>query len=299
MTSPPLSAAPGQGCLDGSSPDDPSVDVDRLFEPDWPGYRPSHSYDELVDPHGRPREAAAELARFLGALGPAGLIDRQRAAEDEIRALGITYTVYDQDSGGAERSWPFDLVPRIMEADEWRKIEVGLVQRLSALNCFLDDVYHDQRIIQAGVVPADLVLGSPNFRRECVGATPSGGVWAHICGSDLVRDADGTMYVLEDNLRVPSGVSYVLENRLVTKRVFPEIFRHHSIEPVDQYVGRLSDLLTSLAPRGTEPTAVVLTPGIYNSAYFEHAYLAQQLGVELVEGRDLIVVDQELKIPTD
>ena len=180
-----------------------------------------------------------------------------------------------------------------MPSDQWHLIEAGLVQRLSALNLFIDDVYHDQRSVSAGVVPSELVAGSPNFRRECVGVDPPGGIWAHICGSDLIRDADGTVYVLEDNLRVPSGVSYLLENRMVAKHVFPELFRHYSIEPVDPYIGRLAGLLASVSPSTGDPTIVVLTPGIYNSAYFEHAFLAQQLGVELVEGSDLVVLDDD------
>ena len=177
-----------------------------------------------------------------------------------------------------DRPWPFDIIPRIIPRDQWQLIEAGLVQRLAALNLFIDDCYHDQRAVSAGVVPADLVTGSPNFRRECVGVDPPGGIWAHICGSDLIRDDQGFWYVLEDNLRVPSGVSYLLENRMVTKHIFPEMFRHYSIEPVDPYVGRLAATLASVSPSTGDPTIVVLTPGIYNSAYFEHAFLAQQLG---------------------
>ena len=185
------------------------------------------------------------------------------------------------------------MIPRVLAASEWARVREGLIQRLRALNLFIDDVYHDQRAVQAGVVPFDLITGSPNFRPECMGVDPPGGIWAHICGSDLVRGEDGTFYVLEDNLRVPSGVSYLLENRMVAKRVFPELFRSYSIEPVDSYVGRLSALLSSVSPVGREPTMVVLTPGVHNSAYFEHAFLAQQLGIELVEGSDLVVLDDD------
>jgi uncharacterized circularly permuted ATP-grasp superfamily protein len=166
-------------------------------------------------------------------------------------------------------------------------------RRLADRNLFIDDCYHDQRAVTVGVVPADLVTGSPNFRRECVGADPPGGIWAHICGSDLIRDDQGYWYVLEDNLRVPSGVSYLLENRMVTKHIFPEMFRHYSIEPVDPCVGCLAGTLASVSPSTVDPTIAVLTPGIHNSAYFEHAFLAQQVGVELVEGNDLVVLDDD------
>ena len=258
----------------------------------WPSYDPGAFYDELVGPGGVPREAAGPLWRHFQALGPEALVERQEAADREIRAVGVTFTVYDGTTG-VDRPWPFDIIPRVISSKEWHHIETGLVQRLNALNLFIDDVYHDQRSVSAGVVPSELVAGSPNFRRECMGVDPPGGIWAHICGSDLVRDADGTVYVLEDNLRVPSGMSYLLENRMVTKHVFPEMFRHYSIEPVDPYIGRLANLLASVSPAPGDPTIVVMTPGIHNSAYFEHAFLAQQLGVELVEGNDLVVLDDD------
>jgi uncharacterized circularly permuted ATP-grasp superfamily protein len=193
-----------------------------------------------------------------------------------------------------DRNWPFDIVPRIIEKKEWDLIEAGLKQRVRALNLFIDDLYHGQKIIKDGVFPAEVLAESKNFRTQCVGVKPPLGVWAHICGSDLVRDADGTIYVLEDNLRVPSGVSYMLENRLVTKRVFPELFEDYAPLPVDDYPSQLFDTLAALSPRpAVFPGVAVLTPGIYNSAYFEHAYLAQQMGCELVEGRDLFVGDDD------
>ncbi len=259
----------------------------------WPPYDPGAFYDELVAPDGAPRPAALALFDHFTELGADGLAERQDAADREMRAIGVTFTVYEESAGTTDRPWPFDVIPRVMPSDQWHLIEAGLVQRLSALNLFIDDVYHDQRSVSSGVVPSELVAGSPNFRRECVGVEPPGGVWAHICGSDLIRDADGTVYVLEDNLRVPSGVSYLLENRMMAKHVFPELFRHYSIEPVDPYIGRLAGLLASVSPSTGDPTIVVLTPGIYNSAYFEHAFLAQQLGVELVEGSDLVVLDDD------
>ena len=269
----------------------PENGPDPVLEP-WPSYNPGQFYDEMVGPDGAPRPAAEILWRHFAELGPEALAERQRAADREMRAIGVTFTVYEGTTG-VDRPWPFDIIPRVVPADEWHVIESGLVQRLNALNLFIDDVYHDQRSVSSGVVPSELVAGSPNFRRECVGVDPPGGIWAHICGSDLIRGGDGTVYVLEDNLRVPSGVSYLLENRMVAKHVFPEMFLHYSIEPVDPYIGRLADLLASVSPAPGDPTIVVLTPGVYNSAYFEHAFLAQQLGVELVEGSDLAVLDDD------
>ncbi|MBK9969620.1 MAG: circularly permuted type 2 ATP-grasp protein [Acidimicrobiaceae bacterium] len=250
-------------------------------------------WDELLDKDGAPRRAAAELVQQLQSLGLAELQQRQDLAELDIVGMGITFTVYS-DGRGIDRAWPFDVIPRVIAADEWRGIERGLVQRLRAINMFIDDVYHEQRVIHDGVFPAELLEHSVNFRRECVGANPKFGVWAHISGSDLVRDGDGTMYVLEDNLRVPSGVSYVLENRAISKRAFADLFSKQSILPVDAYTDELNRMLSSLAPEGiAEPTIAVLTPGIYNSAYFEHSFLAQRIGAALVEGIDLVVGDDE------
>lgn len=186
-------------------------------------------------------------------------------------------------------------MPRIIPANEWRKTEAGLKQRVQALNLFIDDIYHKQNVVKDKVLPAEVLAQSANFRPQCVGINPPHGVWAHICGSDLVRGGDGTLYVLEDNLRIPSGVSYMLENRNVTKRVLPELFASGKILPVDDYVAQLYDMLAAMSPRpGDDPQVVVLTPGIYNSAYFEHAYLAQQMGVELVQGSDLLVDEDDL-----
>ncbi len=253
----------------------------------------SGTWDELLDPEGNPRPACEQLVRHLGELGLAELQQRQDLAELDIVGLGITFTVYS-DGRGIDRAWPFDVIPRVIAASEWRRTESGLVQRLRAINMFIDDVYHEQRIVADGVFPAELLAESVNFRPECVGASPKHGVWAHISGSDLVRDADGTMYVLEDNLRVPSGVSYVLENRAISKRAFADLFAQQSILPVDGYTDELNRMLSSLAPDGvSEPTIAVLTPGIYNSAYFEHSFLAQRIGAVLVEGADLVVADDE------
>jgi uncharacterized circularly permuted ATP-grasp superfamily protein len=250
-------------------------------------------WDELIDEHGEPRPAAAKLVAQLATLGKAELQQRQDLAELDIVGMGITFTVYS-DGRGIDRSWPFDIVPRVIGADEWRRTEAGLKQRLRALNMFIDDLYHDQRVIADGVFPGELLEHSVNFRPQCVGVSPKHGVWAHISGSDLVRDADGVMYVLEDNLRVPSGVSYVLENRAISKRAFADLFAQQSILPVDGYTDELKRMLASLAPDGVDdPTVAVLTPGIYNSAYFEHSFLAQRMGAALVEGADLLVGDDD------
>jgi uncharacterized circularly permuted ATP-grasp superfamily protein len=250
-------------------------------------------FDELVAPDGSPRPAAVALVEHLRALEPAELRERQNLAEIDILAQGITFTVYS-DGRGIDRAWPFDIIPRVIAASEWRRIEAGLMQRLRAINHFIDDLYHDQRIVADGVFPTDLLEHSVNFRPECRGVSPAHGVWAHISGSDLVRGADGTMYVLEDNLRVPSGVSYMLENRAISKRVFADLFAEQSIWPVDSYTDELNRMLVSIAPQGVDaPTIAVLTPGIYNSAYFEHSFLAQRIGAALVEGADLVVGDDD------
>jgi uncharacterized circularly permuted ATP-grasp superfamily protein len=251
-------------------------------------------FDELITPKGNARAYARKLYRFINKLDESELDDRQKGAELAIKQMGITFRVYSKEEGAIDRAWPFDIIPRIIPLSEWRKVEQGLKQRVTALNMFIDDLYHDQKIVKDKVFPASVLAKSVNFREQCIGVNPPMNIWAHICGSDLVRHSDGKIYVLEDNLRVPSGVSYMLENRLVTKRVFPELFETYSPLPIDNYPAELFDMLTSLSPRpGDSPEIVVMTPGIYNSAYFEHAYLAQQMGCELVEGRDLIVQDDD------
>jgi uncharacterized circularly permuted ATP-grasp superfamily protein len=257
---------------------------------DWKQYQVAGFYDEIIARASRPRPAARALARLLAGMDEEELSSRQAAAELSIKEMGITFTVYSEAEGSIDRTWPFDIIPRIIPKSEWDRVEAGLKQRVQALNLFIDDIYHDQRIVKDGIFPASVLAKSVNFRPRCVGVDPPLGIWAHICGSDLVRDKDGTFYVLEDNLRVPSGVSYMLENRQVTKRVFPELFEDYAPLPVDDYPSQLFDTLAALSPRPADyPQVVVLTPGIYNSAYFEHAYLAQQMGCELVEGRDLVV----------
>jgi uncharacterized circularly permuted ATP-grasp superfamily protein len=257
-------------------------------------YASVQAYDELLDQHLRPRPVAKPLFDYLSSLDEKELEDRRHAVEATIMAMGITFTIYS-DAGNIDRAWPFDVVPRVMSRREWEPIQAGLKQRLTALNLFINDLYNKQQIVKDGVFPLEVLKGSVNFRKQCMGVTPRFGAWAHICGTDLVRDSDGTMYVLEDNLRVPSGVSYMLENRQIMKRIFPELFRTSTILPVDDYPTQLYNTLAALSPRsGDVPVIVVLTPGIYNSAYFEHSYLAQQMGVYLVEGSDLIVDENDI-----
>jgi uncharacterized circularly permuted ATP-grasp superfamily protein len=259
----------------------------------WKPYSTQGGFDELLAKAGQPRPAARTLCRYLASLSSEELKSRKDATELAIRIMGITFTVYTE-SGNIDRAWPFDIVPRIIERPEWEQTQAGLTQRLRALNHFIQDVYNQQKIFKDKAVPADLLKDSKNFLPQCVGITPPHQVWAHVCGSDLVRDKDGTLYVLEDNLRVPSGVSYMLENRQVMKRIFPELFDNYTILPVDDYPAQLFNTLASLSPRQQDdPEVVVLTPGIFNSAYFEHAYLAQQMGAELVEGGDLVVGDDD------
>ncbi len=258
---------------------------------DWKSYQCNEFFDELISSPGYPRKPARILARYLASLSSEELQQRKAAAELAIKTMGISFTVYS-DAGNIDREWPFDIIPRIISEQNWDQASSGLMQRLRALNCFIDDIYNKQHILKDGIVPRELMERSANYRKECEGISPALGVWAHICGTDLVRDHDGRFYVLEDNLRVPSGVSYMLENRKVTKRVFPELFENYNIHPVTEYPAQLFDTLAALSPRPMDyPEVVVLTPGIYNSAYFEHSFLAQQMGVELVEGGDLVVED--------
>ena len=260
---------------------------------DWQAYRAEDLWDELVTRSGKPRPGAGRLLRALAALSNEEITERKTAAELAIRAMGITFTVYD-DGAHIDREWPFDIVPRLILKREWDEVARGLKQRIRALNAFIDDVYHHRRALHDGVVPANYVLESREYRSRCAGLDPPPGIWAHVCGSDLVRDEAGKLFVLEDNLRVPSGVSYMLENRAVMKRVFPELFEHYVIHPVDDYPERLAACLRSLSPRDSRsPRIAVLTPGIYNSAYFEHAYLAQEMAADLVEGSDLVVGDDD------
>jgi len=248
-------------------------------------------YDELFLPDGSPRPLARLLVERMSEIGLPDLREREILATYTLRSMGITFNHY-QDKGMKEKIFPFDVIPRIVPHAEWERLEKGLIQRITALNLFIADLYGEQKILRDGVIPASIIHSSRYFSKQCVGLKPPGGVWCHISGMDLVRNGDGTMHVLEDNLRTPSGVSYVLGSREVLKKSLPRLFEKYAIRPVDDYPARLLETLLSVAPAGVEvPTVAVLTPGAYNSAYFEHSFLAQQMGVELVEGRDLVVVD--------
>lgn len=270
----------------------------------WVDYDTEVSYDEMLAADGTPRAGCHDVAARLRALGDE-VFERQRAGEAAIRSMGVTFSLSGPAAAGAggggtiDRSWPVDLIPRIISHQEWHEVSDGLIQRLRALNRFIDDCYGDREVLGDGVVPAHLIDESPNYRSECRGVTVRDGVWAHICGTDLVRDGAGTFRVLEDNLRIPSGVSYMLENRQVSKRVFADLFRDLDIIPVEGYVDRLGGTLRGLSPRNIDdPIVVVLTPGIFNSAYYEHAYLAARIGAQLVEGSDLVVEDKVVYMRT-
>lgn len=264
----------------------------------WDLYNPEDFYDELFSAKGQPRPSAAALIQWMQGLRPDELQRHRETAEVALLKLGVTFSVYS-DNQGIERVFPFDIIPRIISAQEWQILEGGLKQRIQALNLFLNDMYGEQRILNDGKIPHEVVFSATGFLKPCIGLKPPSDVWCHITGTDLVRDREGQWYVLEDNLRVPSGISYVLENRRVMKSTFPEIFQTLAIQPVDDYPSHLLETLLNLAPpQLPDPTVVVLTPGIYNSAYFEHSFLAQQMGVELVEGRDLVVVDGYLQMRT-
>ncbi len=253
-------------------------------------YDPGIFYDEMFSSPGVPRPHYAKIFQKLAATATAQFEERRQLADVSFLLQGITFTVYN-DGRGTERLFPFDLIPRIIPHSEWDRIERGLTQRVVALNLFLKDVYGPQRILKDRQIPRSLVYSCKHFRREMIGIEVPGGIHTHISGIDLVRDSrTGEFLVLEDNVRTPSGISYVLENRLVMTRTFPDAFQAYEVLPVNHYPAELAEILRSLSPRGgDEAQVVLLTPGTYNSAYFEHCFLAQQMGVELVEGRDLIV----------
>ncbi|TCD48571.1 circularly permuted type 2 ATP-grasp protein [Chlorobium sp. N1] len=251
----------------------------------------SRYYDEVIAREGGARSHYEKLLRRFAMFSHEDVKTRREMANIFFRNQGITFTVYGLEEG-IERIFPFDLIPRIIPSAEWSLIERGLTQRITALNLFLYDIYHTQKILRDKVIPAELVLGSPHFRREFVGVTPPLGIYVHVVGSDIIRDREGRYLVLEDNLRTPSGVSYMLQNRQAMKRAFPVLFSQYKVRPVEDYP---QELLRTLQEASSsvpgDPNVVVLTPGIYNSAYFEHSFLARQMGVELTEGRDLVVND--------
>ncbi len=255
-------------------------------------------YDEFSDELALPRAHYRGLAETLRSIDFAEFRHRVDVVNGVLLQRGVTFTVYS-DSRGTERIMPFDLIPRIVPADEWSHLAAGLVQRVRALNMFLADIYGPARILHEGRIPLEIVATSKYFEREMIGVTVPRGIYIHVSGIDLIRGRDGTYYVLEDNLRTPSGISYVLENRDVLKRSFPRLFEHYQPRPVDDYPLRLRDALLNAAPLGVDdPTIVLLTPGIYNSAYFEHTVLARRMGVELVEGSDLLVRDNRVFMRT-
>ena len=250
----------------------------------------------LFRSEGVPRPGCESLAEALRGFSEDELQQRQQAADLAFLTRGVTFTVYG-DKAGREKIFPFDIIPRIVRADEWAVLERGLQQRVEALNAFLGDIYDAQRIVRDGVIPEHVIASSKGFRKQCVGLKPPKGLWCHVAGIDLVRHSDGQYYVLEDNIRTPSGVSYVLENREVMKRILPEVFKQANVQRVSTYPAMLLETLQYLSDR-RDPTVVVLTPGVHNSAYFEHSYLAQKMGIELVEGSDLVVDGDEVKMRT-
>ena len=255
-------------------------------------------FDETFFSQGKPHKSCSIFVDRLESFTDAELIQRQKSAEFLLRDLGITFTVYGHESG-TEKIWPFDLLPRIIDGNEWQPIEQGLKQRIEALNMFVEDIYNDQKIVKDGVIPESLLRTSTTYREQMQGFHAPEGVWCHISGVDLIRGGDGTFYVLEDNLRCPSGVSYVLENREVLKRTLANLFDGMNVQPINDYPERLLDTLLSCANSEVEdPQAVLLTPGIYNSAYFEHTFLAQKMGVKLVQGSDLTIWDNHVYMCT-
>jgi uncharacterized circularly permuted ATP-grasp superfamily protein len=251
-------------------------------------YQTNGIFDEMFVDTGKPRPHYLPVFDRLRSLGADAFERRRRMADLSFRNQGITFTVYS-DKTGVEKIFPFDLIPRIIPASEWTTIEAGLIQRITALNLFCDDVYHEQKILRDKAVPPELVYGASSFRREMIGLSVPRGIYTHICGTDLIRDKQGNYLVLEDNCRTPSGVSYVLENRAVMKRVLPALFNSYRVRGIEDYPYNLLGCLKYLSNSPEDPTIVVLSPGSFNSAYFEHSFLARQMGVELVEGRDLIV----------
>jgi uncharacterized circularly permuted ATP-grasp superfamily protein len=261
-------------------------------------YDPGDFFDEMFSAPGQVRPHYAALLERFKTLDTAEFDHRRSAVDAAFLRQGITFTVYS-DEQGTERIFPFDLMPRIIPNSEWIKIEAGLTQRMMALNLFLKDLYTDQRILKEKVIPAEDVLSAKHYRPEMVGVPVPRDIYIHICGSDIVRDREGTYFVLEDNGRCPSGVSYLLENRIAMKRAFPNLFSSVGVRPVDHYTQDLLTILQYIAPQnGRTPTVVLLTPGIYNSAYFEHSFLARQMGIQIVEGQDLVAQDKKIYMRT-
>jgi Uncharacterized conserved protein len=263
-------------------------------------YDPGDFYDEMFAAPGEVRPHYRMLQERAEALSTDDFNRKRQIAERSYLNQGITFTVYNDKQEGTERIFPFDLVPRIIPAGEWRQIERGLKQRLTALNAFLHDIYHGQRIIKEGVIPGETIRSARHFRPEFMGFNVPKDIYIHVCGTDLIRDREGRYLVLEDNARCPSGVAYVLESRMTMKRVFPQLFARYGVRPVDRYAQDLVDVLHHVAPASAagNPTTVLLTPGIYNSAYFEHSFLARSMGIEIVTGADLLVQNDRVLMKT-
>jgi len=259
-------------------------------------YQTENFFDEMFGANGKVRHGYVPFRKRVEQLTSQDMTSRQQAADKALMSMGITFNVYSEGEG-TERIMPIDIIPRIIEAAEWDQMEKGLIQRIKALNMFIHDIYNDQRVLNDGVVPRELIESSKCFLQPCLGVRPPKDIWCHITGTDLIRGDDGEFMVLEDNLRCPSGVSYMLENRELTKQTFPEVLANTGVRPVSDYPTRLLQMLQHIADR-PNPTVVVLTPGVYNSAYFEHSYLAQQMGVELVDARDLVVSGGYVKMRT-
>jgi uncharacterized circularly permuted ATP-grasp superfamily protein len=263
-----------------------------------PGYDRSKFFDEMFGPAGDSRPHYRRLAERLGTLSEAEFNQRRAAVDLAFLRRGVTFTVYD-NTEGTERIFPFDLIPRIIPEKEWARIEAGLVQRLTALNLFLHDIYHEQRILKDRAIPAAQIFSARHFRREFMNFSVPRNIYVHICGTDLIRDHDGRYLVLEDNLRCPSGASYMIENRTAMRRAFPNLFQSYRVRPVEGYAEQLLKCLRHIGPQGGDrPNVVLLTPGVWNSAYFEHTFLARQMGIPIVEGRDLVVRDARVFMRT-
>jgi uncharacterized circularly permuted ATP-grasp superfamily protein len=270
-----------------------------MFQSGPPGNKPRTPYHEFYADDFSPREHYRLLWEHIRATGNNALEAKAHESQLALQAEGVTFTVYGESEEGIERIWPFDLIPRIITAAEWSKIESGLKQRVKALNLFLGDLYGEQRIIKDGVIPPELIYQGRDFRREIVGIVPPRGIYTHISGIDIIRDEKGEFLILEDNLRTPSGVSYMIENRVIERRILPEFFNKYRVRRVEHYPSKLLSALRSLSPRGKDQAeVVVLTPGIYNSAYFEHTFLAKEMGVELAEGRDLVTSNDIVYLKT-
>ncbi|MDF5690008.1 circularly permuted type 2 ATP-grasp protein [Aquirufa aurantiipilula] len=259
-------------------------------------YQTEGFYDEMFSPEGQVREGYGPFKERVEQLSKEEFLRRHQSAERALMAMGITFNVYSENEG-TERIMPVDIIPRIVNGSDWNNVEKGLVQRITALNLFLSDIYSDQKIIKDGIIPKEVIYSSKNFLAPCMGIKPPKNIWIHITGTDLIRGDNGEFMVLEDNLRCPSGVSYMLENRELFKQTFPEVVAKTQIRTISDYPHKLLEMLRFISDR-PEPTVVVLTPGIYNSAYFEHSYLAQQMGVELVDARDLVVHEGYVKMRT-